>query len=174
VRGRLPQLLVALVVTVMFAALAQGQFKVDDGDSGGGGGGAQGGGSAGFGDSTSFTLAQFASDTLAWFDMSPFEFPEVGLTAFPLLKYQINTNAAAGDTMRYTIQYSMDQSVLFAKAVAYAIGASPQSLAAVTIDTHGNDPAFGFRYCRLILEHYDGSRTASFAAVTVTPIVIRK
>lgn len=123
-------------------------------------------------DSTTVTIGNSASDTTAWHDLLFEKFPNATFAGFPLIKIVCNTNAATGDSIGLVTQYSNDKSVIFAKTKTYFIGASPQSLIALTADTHANEPAFGFRYIRWIVSDEDVSRTAAFTSLTAQTVFL--
>lgn len=122
-------------------------------------------------DSSTFTLADAASETTAWF-------PGNGLTAccingVPLAKYWLDTTAmVTGDTISVVIQYSINgaqtpsTNLIFSKTAVLFIGAGPHSTPISTCQGTTADQSYGFPFYRMIVTEADVSRTASYPNVT--------
>ena len=110
-----------------------------------------------------------AADTTNWYDLGKFDFAQSvngSSTASQIAAMQVNAQqAASGDTMRVTIQYSNDPTNGFTAASAVVLVGSTASTTAVA-----DQDDTVYRFFRVIFDHYDGSTTTT-RLVSIVPVV---
>lgn len=116
---------------------------------------------------TTSTATTTATDTTAWYDLAPYEFPDPGFSTQEFVKLAITTTVAA-DSVGYVIHWrsDKDETKFHATSQAYAVGSLSNVVSLLTADVGASKG----RFFRVLLWGNDTGGVVH--TYTITPLIL--